>query len=191
MTKVKVDFKSMLTDAAIVACIGSVHKRADTLQLDVHRILVAIAAKWQKCGDIRPAVVQVNMLIDDMPKGVRSNALREWVELYFGFTIAVDGVNKDKFTKEGAVKPDTLDLKELANKRWFDVSKEAPYKPIDFGKDLEKLLKRGGERVNSTKGDAVDAKLLQAVQAAVAAHQRELEVAAQAGKLAAADPLTA
>jgi hypothetical protein len=183
-----INIAKLVTDADFTADAALIHKRVDTVQNDIHRHLYAIAFRWNETGDVRPAVKRVNALLDAMPKGIRTNAIRAWVEAMLGFEFVEKAGDVAEHFKAGAVKGSALPMDTIINTRWFDFTKEAPYKPLDFGAELAKLLKKAGERVNSTKGDAVPAGMLDAVSKAVAAYQAEAHAKAQAGKLV-ADPL--
>lgn len=177
------------TDADFAKDVASIARRGEAVQMDIHRHLYAIAFRWNETGDIRPAVSRVNLLIGAMPKGIRVNAIRTYVEVMFGFVYVEKAVGVPEHFKEGPVKGAALPMDSIMNKRWFEFSPEAPYKPIDFGADLAKLLKRAGERANSTKGDTVDAVLLTAIQRAVTDYAATKHAEAQEGKLVAEAPL--
>lgn len=187
MTDKTMNIDKLNSNADFAKDAASLARRGVTLQMDIHRHLYAIAFRWNETGDVRPAVQRVNAMIDAMPKGIRVNAIREWVEVMLGFVY----VEADKATKvaaqftAGAIKGDALPMDGILNKRWFELKQEAPYKPIDFGADLAKLLKRAGERANSTKGDDVDPEMLQAVQRAVAdlSAKRAAEAALASGSV--------
>ena len=184
MTKA-MDITKLQSEADFAKDVASIARRAESVQMDIHRHLYAIAFRWNETGDVRPAVLRVNALIDAMPKGIRVNAIREWVEVMLGFEF----VEADKATKisaqfkAGSIKGADLPMDSILNKRWFELKQEAPYKPIDFGADLMKLLKRAGERASSTKGDTVDPELLVMVQRAVADHTAKQAVLANAGNV--------
>ena len=184
MTKT-INIAKLSTDADFAKDLLSLHKRIDTVQNDIHRHLYAIAFRWNETGDVRPAVKRVNALLDGMPKGVRANAIRAWIEAMLGFEYVEKAGDVAEHFRAGPVKGASLPMDTILNTRWFDFTKEAPYKPMDFGAELAKLLKKAGERVNSTKGDAVPAGMLDAVAKAVAAYKAEEHAKAQAGKLVA------
>lgn len=181
MTAKTLNIAKLTTDAEFAKDCASIAKRADTVQMDIHRHLYAIAFRWNETGDVRPAVKRVNALIDAMPKGLRVNAIREWVEVMFGFEYVEKQGDAPACFKAGPIKGADLPMDSILHKRWFELKQEAPYKPINFGEDLAKLLKRAGERANSAKGDDVDGELLVAVQAAVSAHAAAKAAQANAG----------
>lgn len=163
----KINFNTLAkvnSDASIEAAIGSLAKRSDTLQLDIHKLLVAIGARWAASGDIRPAVKHVNMLIDTLGKGVRLNAIRSWVEVHFGLTYAEDGEMKGKFVA-GKRKATDLDISAMANERWWELKVEPEYKPMDFDKMFNALLAKAS-KADKSKGDDVDPGLVHALKAA-------------------------
>ena len=130
---------SVNDEAGITAAIKALHTRGDTLQLDVHRLLVAICTRWASSGDMRPVAGHINMLLDkDKLGGLRKNAIREWVEVYMGLKPVEEGENKGQFyVPKLLAKGQHLNLKELANNRWWEFKPEAEYKPID---DPRKLI---------------------------------------------------
>lgn len=158
-------------EAAITAAIEALHKRSDTLQMDVHKLLVAIAVRWAQTGDVRPAVQHVNKLLEKGKfGGMRANAIKAWVETFFGFKYVTEGERKDSFIA-GAVKGADLRLKEIGNTRWWEFKPEAPYKPLDFDKMLLALLKKAEDRSKDAKPeDDIDTGLLEAIRKARAAH---------------------
>lgn len=169
MTKTaRFDFKQLTTDDHITLAIGKVHAQADTLQMNIHRILVAVAQQWVKHGDVRPAVGHVNALLDAMPKGVRSNGIRKWVEVFFGMVLKVDGDDKGKFVA-GKLKASDLLMDKLTASTWWTFAPEAPYKPLDFAAELQKLVKKAVERADkTTTGDMIPAELLAGCKALLA-----------------------
>ncbi|SEN67424.1 hypothetical protein SAMN05216227_102030 [Pseudorhodobacter antarcticus] len=178
----QINYNALLTDTAIMAAITANHAEHNSAQLNTHLILVAIAIKWKACGDVRPVVVQINALLEDMPKGVRSNAIREWAEMCLLLAVAEEGDNKGKFYAPKGVKADALDMEAIKNKRWFEMKPEAPYKPMNFAADLTKLLKRGGDRLTADKGDEINPELLLAINRAVDAFNVEAAAKASIGR---------
>lgn len=149
------------SDDAIDAAILSVQKRGDSVQMDIHRILYALTERWHTTGDVRPAVRHVNMLIDNMPKGIRCNAIRSWVEVHMGMIFAEEGENKGKFVA-GKRKAKELDLKGAMNERWFEFKAEAPYKPMNFEQMFATLMTKAA-KADPAKGDEVDKGLVEAL----------------------------
>jgi hypothetical protein len=188
-TKTAVAAVKLNTDADFAKDVLSIAKRADTVQMDIHRHLYAIAFRWNETGDIRPAVSRVNLLIGAMPKGIRVNAIRTYVEAMFGFIFVEKATGVLEHFIAGPVKGAALPMDSILNKRWFEFSAEPPYTAINFGADLAKLLKRASDRMNSTKGDEVDKFLLDAVSKAVAERAAAKHAEEQAGKLVAEAPL--
>lgn len=183
MTKINLNIAKLVSDADFTKDAASIAKRGETVQNDIHRHLYAIAFRWNETGDIRPAVKRVNALIAAMPKGLRLNAIREWVEVMFGFEYVTGTKEQPEHFKAGSIKGSDLPLDTIANKRWYEFKPEAAYKPINFGDDLAKLLKRAGDRANSTKGDNVDKRLLDAVAKAVAQHAADMAAEASLGRV--------
>lgn len=126
-------------EAGITAAIKSLHTRGDTLQLDIHRLLVAICTRWAASGDMRPVAGHINLLLaKDKLGGVRKNAIREWVEKFMGLKLVEEGENKGNFyVPKSLANGKHMNIKELANNRWWEFKPEAEYKPID---DPRKLI---------------------------------------------------
>lgn len=162
--------KNTLTnDADFTKLAASIHRRTDTVQNDIHRYLVAVAVQWNSTGDSRPVPARVNSLIDGMPKGIRCNAIREWVERMLGLTYALEGDNANSFVV-GTAKGKDLDIDKLTQKRWFEMKPETPYKPLDLAADLQKLLKAANKRADTaTDADNIPLELLSALNTLAAA----------------------
>jgi hypothetical protein len=167
MTSKTLNITTLVSDADFSKDAASIAKRGESVQMDIHRHLYAIAFRWKETGDIRPAVKRVNALIDAMPKGLRLNAIREWVEVMFGFVYVEKSKDVPEHFTAGPIKGADLPMDTIMQKRWYEFKAEAAYKPINFGESLSKLLKQAGQRVNSAKGDNVDAEMLAAVKAAL------------------------
>lgn len=130
---------SVNDEAGITAAIKSLHTRGDSLQLDIHRLLVAICTRWATSGDVRPVSGHINLLLSkDKLGGVRKNAIRAWVETYMHLKLVEEGENKGMFyAPKGISNGKHLDMKALTNNRWWEFKPEAEYKPID---DPRKLI---------------------------------------------------
>lgn len=161
----KINYDTPVTDTDFLVIRDSLHAAGKTLQMNIHKYLVAVAVQWHATGDIRPAVSRVNSLLDGMPKGVRSNAIRAWVELYFGFVIPVDGENKGVFIA-GKLKGANLLMADIPNKRWFEVTPEQAYEPVNLIDMLSALIVKAQKAQTAGKGDVIDPALLNAVIAA-------------------------
>lgn len=169
-----------LDDKGIAAAIAKVHQQADSWQLNVHKLLWAIANRWQETGDIRPAVGHVNSLLDKGAMlGARKNAIRSWVEKFFGFVYVTEGEAKDSFIA-GKTKAKDLDMDSIRNVRWWEFKPEPAHKPLDFEADLMKLLDKAEKRAALHKdGDNIDLRLLNALKATRSEYIRE-QLAAKA-----------
>ncbi len=165
----KINFNKLAelnTDTGIEAAIASLGTRSQTLQLDVHKLLVAVAVRWNKSGDVRPVVKHVNMLIDQLGKGVRLNAIRAWVEVHLGLVYADDGEAKGTFIK-GTRKHTDLDIPALTNERWWELKVEPEYKPMNFDAMFAALIAKAS-KAQPSKGDEVDMGLVEALKRAKA-----------------------
>jgi hypothetical protein len=161
----RINFKTLNTEAEFKAAVGSISKRGQSVQLDTHLYLNSVASRFVETGDVRPAVARVNALIADFPKGMRSNAIKAWVEKFLSMSIGPDGV-----FIAGASKAKDIDLKECANNRWWEFKPEADYVPIsDFQKLLAQLVKKGEkDRKECGELSVVDAVKLDALRALAA-----------------------
>jgi len=139
----KVVFKTLAErndESSIVSAINSLHRRSDSLQLDIHLVLTAIATRWAASGDMRPVSTHINLLLTkDKMGGVRKNAIKAWVQKHMGLAIIEEGDNKGHFYVPVDLKDGKhLKLKELCNERWWEMKPEEDYKPIE---DPIKLIK--------------------------------------------------
>lgn len=160
-------------DATFSAAIASLHTRGETLQMDTHRVLVALAVRWADTGDVRPVVKHVNALIAKGKfAGVRKNAISAWVEAFLGMQVVVEGDNKGLFVK-GKLKPADLQINELTNKRWFDYTPEPTYTPLNFDALFSALMKKAQARVKAgvKSTDKVDTGLMAVLAEAAAKHK--------------------
>lgn len=165
----KINFNTLAklnSDSSMEAAITSLGTRSNTLQLDIHKLLVAVAERWSKAGDVRPAVKHVNMLLDVLATGQRLNAIRAWVEVHLGFIYAEDGEFKGTFVK-GKRKHTELDIPALTNERWWELKVEAPYKPMNFDAMFAAMISKA-EKADASKGDEVDKGLVEALKRAKA-----------------------
>jgi hypothetical protein len=123
----------------------SIQKRGNTLQLDVHIYLYAVAVSWKAHDDIRTVVSRTNMLIQHLPVGFRTNAVSEWVERMFGLIMSVEEKVFVAHAKP-VITGKTIDLEKIKNTRWFDFKKEPEYKGLDFSAQLIKLVDAADKR---------------------------------------------
>ena len=151
-----------ISDDQFLAAIESIQRRGNSVQLDIHLFLVAVASRWANTGDVRPAVTMVNNLIEALPHGVRSNAIKGWVEAHLGFVW-----DQTDLFKAGTLKHADLSIKKLANIRWWEFKPEAEYKPMNFTEAVLSLIKRADDRLQKRDPrDMIDASAVQAVKSA-------------------------
>lgn len=173
----KLDFDKLTTPDMITAAISEVHSRASTVQMDIHRILNAVAKQWHACGDVRPAVDHVNSLLNDMPAGVRSNGVRKWVEVFFGFIVVAEGDTKGQFVS-GKMKHTDLLMEKVQGVTWWTFAPEPPYKPLDFAAEFERLVKKATDRADkTTTGDVIPKELLAGCKTLLASIKEPLTTA--------------
>lgn len=117
----------------------NIRERGEGLQLDIHHYLYAVAYQFSATGDVRPAVKRVNSLLDDMPKGVRSNAIKAWVEKFLGFAIIEEGDNKGQFHANKA-KGANVDTQAAKNARWWEFKPEPEYKGFNLNAEIMRVI---------------------------------------------------
>jgi len=151
----KIDFKTLKGEAAIDEAIENVTGRSNTLQLDVHLILVAVAADWAAGNDVRIPLRQVNKLIAELGDGVRKNALIQWAcsAKLLGFVLNED----DKTVVGGKVKGADLDMRHIANTQWWTFREPPIKKPMNFVDELIAFYEKAATRsAKGKKGDVFD-----------------------------------
>lgn len=150
--------------------VDSIQRRGDQVQLDIHVYLVAVATHWATSGDIRPAVKRVNALIAALPGGMRSNAIKAWVEAFMGFVV-YEGEDKEHgFFAAGKRKGKDLEIKKLANARWWEFKPEPEYKGMDLAATVNLAIKKATQRIEKgvKPADNIDPVLLTALKRTVA-----------------------
>lgn len=159
------------TDADFEAAIEVLGKRTDTLQLDIHRFLIAVANRWHETGDVRPAVKFTNLLLARLDKsGVRRNAIMSWVEECFGFVF--NGETKEFVS--GKVKGKHLDVETLRNVRWWEFKPEPEFKPVNAQEEFLKIYVKLAKRAEKgNEEDVIDPLLMQHVKAALETYEAE------------------
>lgn len=153
-------------EASITKAIQSLHKRGETLQLDIHRVLVAVAVRWASSGDCRPVAGHINLLLTkDKLGGVRKNAIREWVETFMQLALNGEG---EFYVPANLKAGKHLNVKDLGNNRWWEFKVEAEYKPIQDAHKLVAQLVAKLEKDRATLGESseVDPALIAALKAA-------------------------
>lgn len=143
--------------------IEAIVKAGESVQLRVHKLLNTMAANWIKSGDVRPVVTGVNLLLEKFPRGLRSNAIKAWVEHFFGFIMNAE----TKQFVAGKRKAISLDLHAIKNIRWWEFKPEPEYQPItDFNKLLSGLIAKAEKDVKELgEKSVVDPELLAALKA--------------------------
>lgn len=169
--------------------VKSINSRGETLQLDIQKYMTAVALRWQATGDVRPAVLRINALINKEArfKGLRWNAVLTYVEIAFGFKFVTEGDAKDTFIA-GKLKAKDLDMdmfKVQAN-FWWNFVPEPEFVPLDLNALLAVALKKAekaatdktliktGEHAGKTKAEVngIDPAQLEALRALVPAEHR-------------------
>lgn len=153
MTKIaKLDFNALLTDEQITLAIGEVKVETETTQARIHQIIVAVGVKWATDGDIRPAVKHMNNLIEELGAGIRKNALVQYATSpkLFGMILTED----TKVLVAGKMKGSNLDVRLIANTKWFDFREPPAPKEFDVVAEYKKFVAKATTR--SAKGLAID-----------------------------------
>ena len=170
------DFDSLMKsddNTAFYNAVLDINTRGAALQLDIHKYLVAVCTRWVETGDVRPAVLRINILIEkkELFRGVRRNAILKWVETNMGFGYITEGDNKDKFHANKA-KAKALNLADLTKQEnhWYNFKPEPDYKPLDLNAMIANIVAKAEARQKTVKEtDAIDAEQLAALKALVKA----------------------
>ena len=155
----KLNFNT-LSAAQIPEAIDNVGTRSDTLGMDIHCILVAVAADWASCGDVREPVKHVNALIERLGKMTRKNALMQYATSpkLFGMVAHATEANT---VVAGKMKHGDLDLRLIANTKWFDFAEPPAPKAWDVIAEYKKFVAKATQKaVNPKVIDKLDPELL-------------------------------
>lgn len=116
-----------LTADMIDPAIVSVGKSSETLQLRVHKLLVAIAADWVATKDQKRAASRVQTLIETLGNGVRKNAVKSYVTAPTLFAMRVHEESGEICS--GKLKAPELNdrLALIANTHWWDFTPEPTF----------------------------------------------------------------
>ena len=169
-----VDFGALAhsnSNASFASAVAEINKRGSALQLDIQLYLHAVAVRWKETGDVRPAVERINMLIDKKAlfKGVRRNALVNWVEIMLGFEYITEGDNAHTFHANKA-KPGGFNLVEMAKQEnhWYNLTPEPDPQPVSLNALLMALVNKADKRAaKHLADDDIPADTLAALKALV------------------------
>lgn len=142
------------TDAKIDDMITSIGKRGTKLQNDTHRVLASLAVRWHKTGDVTVAVRQVNALLDNLPSGWRSNAVKAWSEAYLGLVWSTD--DKCFVYHKNRTKINEADARACIDNPYWDFKKESEYKPMNLSEMISALVARAEKRRQDGLQDSDD-----------------------------------
>jgi len=122
----KLNWKALTADM-IAPAIVSVGKSSETLQLRVHKVLVAIAVDWVATKDQKTAASRVQLLIETVGKGVRKNAIKSYVTASTLFAMRVHETSGEICS--GKLKaPELSDRMQLIiNTHWWDFTPEPTF----------------------------------------------------------------
>jgi len=158
--------KLIVEKAAFEAAIKSIASCGKRLDAAIHRVAVSAAVHTAKNGN----PVHVNALIENMPKGSRVNAVREWFTRFgpVSYNSETKLFETDKEHAKlmlsemaaGAVVPS--DVLEGISTPWTDLKPEGAYVPIDFTAMIVKAVTTAQKRIDAdeNKGDKIDQTLL-------------------------------
>lgn len=157
--------KILIGKEAITQACTSISTRGKKLDSDIHICGVSCLNHIDLHGD----VTLLNTLFTALPKGLRSNAFKEWAEVHgkVNWSEDIKGFTYDK-TKV------TL-LKEAQDTSWTVFKPEGVYHTMDFAGELAKLLKKAQERSGANKGDTIDMEMLKRVASAVSIASGEVQ----------------
>lgn len=128
-----------------IAAVANINERGESLQLDIQKYMTAVAVRWQQTGDVRPAVLRINLLIDKSKrfKGGRWNAVLAYVEAAFGFIFVTEGDAANTFIK-GTTTAKQLDMHMFLEQKnfWWNFVPEPDYAPMNLNAEIAALLKK-------------------------------------------------
>lgn len=156
-TPVKSTMKLIAGTEAINKAIDSIASRGKKLDRDIHIAAVSCMAHHAEHGD----VTLINRLVDNMPKGSRVNALREYIMAYGKVQWDAEN-NCFKHDREG-----TFDREGAIENAWTEFKPEPTYKPFDAVKAISQIVKRVQD-ADADKGDRVTAEQAEAILALAA-----------------------
>lgn len=154
--------KLFTTDAEITKSIKSIEGRSAKLRTDIHKTGCSILRVWNKSGDYRPALAQLNLLHNALGGAIRTNAFKDWVVAHTGFEW--DNAEKAFTHTQNKIADDMV--RSAIDKPFWDFSPEKEYKPMEWAQMLAALVKKA-EKDLSEMGEAskVDAEQLAAIKA--------------------------
>lgn len=151
----------LITDTKLLnKAITSIRGRGKKLDKDIHIAAVSCIAHIKKHRDVTVA----NSLIDAMPKGSRTNALRAFLE-HFG------QVSYDEKAKAMVFDRDkTADVQGAIEKPWTEFKPEPVYTSINISAELNRLLSRisKAEKAGKQTFDPQDVESVKALAKALA-----------------------
>ena len=146
--------KFIETDAKIVEMIVSIGKRGTSIQSDIHRAACSILNRWCVSNDVSTATKHMNMLLEQLPTMVRTNAFKDWAVNMAGLVWSVDGeFAYDKKKTKITVKQ----VQEAKAKALWEFKPEPKYQPTDadamFLSLIEGLERKAKKGIDPDKGD--------------------------------------
>jgi len=159
-------FKLLTGEAAIRKAIGSINTRGKKLDKDIQIAALSIIAHIDAHNDVTLAT----KLVEAMPKGARTNALKAYMET-FSQAVWVMG-SKDAPAQFAYDRKKTTDMDGAHAIMWTEFKPEPEYQPIDIVATVTNLLKRIEKDTakNGTKYDAGQIKALEAITHEEPAH---------------------
>lgn len=129
------------TDNAIEGGIARVKKEGKAYQNLVHRVAFSILKRGLDTKDFTKGAKQFTALVEAMPGATRTNALRDWVTAYAPLTWNSEE-NCFVYTSMKGFDP-AGDMTEAKRTPFWEFSPEPEYKPVDWAKAIQSIVKRG------------------------------------------------
>lgn len=136
ITYMESNMKLLTGKTAIMAGIAAVAASGVKWEQDVQILAMSTMTHSVKHREVS----LMNALVDALPNGARTNALRDYFNDFSCATwVEAQGKNPAHFAFD---KDKKADLKGAAETTWASYKKEKPYAPIDICKTLTALLNR-------------------------------------------------
>lgn len=161
-------FKPIVGSEAIIQAIKNVERRGKQFDKDVHNLALSVMLHADKFGDVTHAT----NLVKALPKGTRSNAMKDWF-IHFGkfkWNAETKSFNADH-TKETRIAEATA--KPFYE---FNAKEGADYVPYDLVTALQKVWAQASKA--KARGDALPEAIMQQLEGMVQSAKDPLAEAA-------------
>ena len=155
------DFATLSTATATASdfakAASCIHGRVSTVQNDIQVYLVGAAHAAIHANDMTRAIPHINNLIDNMPKGVRIDAIQKWVIAFMGFVVIDDGDNAGKFTS-GKMQVKHLNVEAMTKREnaWFTFIPAPMVKAFSLQQLIAKAVEKGDKATKKGLNEADD-----------------------------------